>query len=53
VSERERQGGTEETGVCHICGEAFDTQEALSKHLLDEHGGDALTAEGPSAPGES
>jgi hypothetical protein len=52
VSERERQGGAEETGVCHVCGEAFDTQEELSKHLLDEHGEDVLTAGGPSAPRE-
>jgi hypothetical protein len=50
MTERERQGGTEETGVCHVCGSSFDTQEELSQHLLNEHGGDVLTAEGPSAP---
>jgi hypothetical protein len=37
MSERENQAGTEEMGVCHVCGRAFPTQEELSKHLLDEH----------------
>jgi len=37
MSERENQRGTPESGECHICGEVFSTQEALSEHLLTAH----------------
>lgn len=42
MNERTGQRGDQEVGVCHVCGERFDTQEALSKHLMDEHPGDVL-----------
>jgi C2H2-type zinc finger len=34
--------GTEETGICHVCGRTFPTQEELIKHLLAEHDKDLL-----------
>ena len=37
MSERERQAGADETGVCHVCGRTFATQEDLSKHLMEDH----------------
>jgi hypothetical protein len=42
VSERREQGGDGETGVCHICGETFPTQEQLAGHLRERHDQDAL-----------
>jgi hypothetical protein len=39
MSEREKQRGDPEVGTCHVCGETFPTQEELSKHLIDTHGG--------------
>jgi Zinc finger, C2H2 type len=42
MSERREQGGDGETGVCHICGETFGTQEELARHLLERHEQDAL-----------
>ena len=37
MSEREMQQGDDETGVCHVCGQSFATQQELSKHLMDTH----------------
>jgi hypothetical protein len=45
MAERENQGGDEETGVCHVCGRTFPSQEELSRHLLAEHGEDQLGGE--------
>jgi hypothetical protein len=42
MSERTEQGGNSEIGICHVCGEAFDTQEELSNHLMDSHPDDTL-----------
>ena len=42
MSERTEQGGDDEIGTCHICGQAFSTQEVLAKHLMDVHPDDAL-----------
>lgn len=37
MTERTEQGGDPEVGVCHVCGQEFPTQVALSKHLMDDH----------------
>ena len=37
MNEREAQAGDGETAICHICDRRFDTQEELSKHLIDDH----------------
>lgn len=42
MTERTEQRGDPEVGICHICGQEFDTQLALSQHLLREHDGDGL-----------
>jgi hypothetical protein len=53
MTEREEQQGDPEVGVCHVCGEKFDTQLALSKHLMDVHDEDLLPADAPEqAAGE-
>jgi|SoiMetStandDraft_2_1073263.scaffolds.fasta_scaffold133030_1 hypothetical protein len=39
MSERESQTGDTEVGQCHICAQRFPTQEDLSRHLLEAHGG--------------
>ena len=39
MSEHEMHVGDAEVGRCHICAQVFDTQEDLSKHLLEAHGG--------------
>jgi hypothetical protein len=49
MSEVEEQRGDPETGVCHICGETFPSQEELSKHLMDTHPDEGLA----SAQGEA
>jgi hypothetical protein len=33
MSERTEQRGDPEIGVCHVCGQTFETQLALSEHL--------------------
>jgi hypothetical protein len=48
MTERDEQRGDPEIGVCEICGQAFDTQLALSQHLTDEHEDGAL----PTVPPE-
>jgi hypothetical protein len=45
MTERDEQGGDHEVGVCHVCGQAFDAQLALSKHLMDAHDEDVLPAD--------
>jgi len=45
MSEIDEQRGDPEIGTCHICGQTFSTQEALSKHLLEVHPEDGLTEE--------
>ena len=37
MTERTEQRGDSEVGVCHVCGKEFETQLALSQHLIDEH----------------
>ena len=39
MRELDTQEDDGEIGVCHICGETFTTQEDLSKHLMEAHGG--------------
>jgi uncharacterized C2H2 Zn-finger protein len=39
MSEREAQSGDTEVARCHICAQVFDTQNDLSKHLMEAHGG--------------
>ncbi len=48
MTERDEQRGDPEIGVCHVCGQTFDTQLALSQHLMDEHEDDVL----PTVPPE-
>ncbi len=45
MTERDEQRGDQEVGVCHVCGEKFDTQLALSKHLMDVHEDDVLDSD--------
>ena len=45
MSERTTQRGDGEVGVCHVCGERFDTQEALAEHLMRSHEDDLLGSE--------
>ncbi len=42
MTETDEHGGDPEIGVCHVCGQAFDTQLALSQHLMDVHEDDVL-----------
>ena len=37
MTEQEEQRGDLGIGVCHICGQEFDAQIALSQHLMDAH----------------
>ena len=55
MTEQDEQRGDPEIGVCHICGRTFDTQLALSLHLMDAHEDDVLStdpAEESTAPTE-
>jgi hypothetical protein len=45
MSERTEQRGDPETGVCHVCRQEFDTQRALSEHLMEVHEDDVLPAD--------
>lgn len=45
MSERDEQRGDPEVGVCHVCGQIFDTQMALSEHLMERHPDDLLPTE--------
>jgi hypothetical protein len=42
MSEQDEQRGDQEIGVCHVCGQTFSTQLALSRHLMEEHPNDEL-----------
>ena len=57
MAERENQGGDGEVAICHICDRRFDTQEAMSRHLIDDHEGENLEADRPMKeeplPGEN
>jgi hypothetical protein len=48
MTETDEQRGDPEIGVCHVCGQTFDTQLALSQHLMDTHPDDLL----PDVPEE-
>jgi hypothetical protein len=39
MSDHETRLGDDEIGRCHVSAQVFDTQEELSKHLMDAHGG--------------
>ena len=45
MTEQDEQRGDHEVGVCHVCGQEFDTQVALSKHLMDVHEEDVLDSD--------
>jgi hypothetical protein len=45
MTEHDEQRGDPEVGVCHVCGEGFDTQLALSQHLMDTHEEDVLISD--------
>jgi hypothetical protein len=44
MTETDEQRGDPEVGVCHVCGQTFDTQLALSQHLM-EHEDELLPTE--------
>jgi hypothetical protein len=46
MSEVDVQRGDGEVGVCHVCGERFDTQKALAEHLMKAHEDDLLPTDG-------
>ena len=39
MREIESQESDDEIGGCHICAQTFSTEEELSRHLLEAHGG--------------
>jgi hypothetical protein len=45
MTEQDEQPGDPEIGVCHVCGEEFDTRLALSQHLMDVHEDDVLNSD--------
>lgn len=42
MTENEAQSGDDEVGICHVCGQTFPTQRALSQHLMEVHPDDVL-----------
>jgi hypothetical protein len=52
MSEIDEQRGDGEVGRCHVCGGEFDTQEELSKHLMDAHDEDLLPDPDPDQEAE-
>ena len=48
MSERTEQRGDPEIGVCHVCGQTFDTQRRCPRHLMEVHEDDVL----PTDPAE-
>jgi hypothetical protein len=54
MSEADTQQGDGEVGVCHVCGERFETQEALASHLMRAHADDVSSSHSdPTQPGEA
>ena len=49
MTEPDEQPGDLGISVCHICGQEFDAQIALSQHLMDAHEEDLLNTD----PGSS
>ena len=45
MTEQDEQGGDPEVGVCHVCGQEFESQLALSQHLMDVHEDDVLDSD--------
>lgn len=45
MTEQDEQRGDPEVGVCHVCGQEFETQLALSQHLMDVHEEDVLNSD--------
>lgn len=45
VTEQDEQARDPGVGVCHVCGQIFDTQLALSQHLMDVHEEDVLDSD--------
>ncbi len=45
MTEQDEQRGDPEVGVCHVCGKEFDTQLALSRHLMDVQEEDVLDSD--------
>jgi hypothetical protein len=45
MTEQDEQRGDPEVGVCHVCGQEFKTQLALSQHLMDVHEEDVLDSD--------
>lgn len=45
MTEQDEQGGDPEVGVCHVCGQKFESQLALSQHLMDVHEDDMLDSD--------
>lgn len=45
MTEQDEQRGDPEVGVCHVCGQEFETQLALSQHLMDMHEEDVLNSD--------
>jgi hypothetical protein len=51
MSEADVQRDDGELGVCHVCGERFETQE-LADHLMRAHADDVLPSHrDPTEPG--
>jgi hypothetical protein len=50
MTERDEQGGDPEIAVCHVCEQTFETQLALSQHLMETHADDVLPTDTPGQP---
>lgn len=46
MTEMDVQRGDPETGVCDVYGQTFDTQLALSQHLMNVHPDDVIPTDG-------
>ena len=47
MTETDEQRGDPEIGICHVCGQEFATQLALSQHLMETHPDDVLQSDPP------
>ena len=45
MTERDEQRGDHEIGVCHVCGQEFDSQLAQSQHMMDAHEDEVLASD--------